>query len=148
VSRQNGFQALDPIQQAGRSGANTGIKSGLQATRRRPTGVFVKEGLMSSWNKNLTIDQLLNDPVTLAVMEADKVNPDALKAMLRSLAARLKGAAIEIATPKDLATPKNDISGPAGRYAAPPSPFSGTPTLGSLTRFAGAGAPFDRCRAP
>jgi hypothetical protein len=141
VSRQNGFQALDPIQQAGRSGANTGIKSGLQATRRRPTGVFVKEGLMSSWNKNLTIDQLLNDPVTLAVMEADKVNPDALKAMLRGLAARLKGAAIEIATPKDA------ISGPAGRYAAPPSSFSGTPTLGSLTRFAGAGAPFDRCRA-
>jgi hypothetical protein len=97
---------------------------------------------MSSRRKDLTIDQLLNDPVTLAVMEADKVNPDALKAMLRTLASRLKG------TPIDIATPQDAISGPAVRTARPPLPYSGAPAFASLTRLAGAGSPFDRCRAP
>ena len=40
----------------------------------------------------LTIDQLLNDPMTLAVMQADHVDPAALKAMLVRTAARLRAA--------------------------------------------------------
>lgn len=47
---------------------------------------------MASYSKALTIDQLLNDPMTLAVMRADHVDPSSLKALLVLTAARLRDA--------------------------------------------------------
>ncbi|PLP55910.1 hypothetical protein CYK37_28070 [Mesorhizobium loti] len=47
---------------------------------------------MAFYSKALTIDQLLNDPVTLAVMRADRVDPASLKALLVHTAARLREA--------------------------------------------------------
>jgi hypothetical protein len=48
--------------------------------------------MMASYSKALTIDQLLNDPMTLAVMRADRVDPASLKALLVLTAARLRDA--------------------------------------------------------
>lgn len=47
---------------------------------------------MASYSKAPTIDQLLNDPMTLAVMRADRVDPASLKALLVLTAARLREA--------------------------------------------------------
>lgn len=47
---------------------------------------------MASYSKALTIDQLLNDPMTLAVMRADRVDPSSLKALLVLTATRLRDA--------------------------------------------------------
>lgn len=47
---------------------------------------------MAFHSKTLTIDQLLNDPMTLAVMRADRVDPASLKALLLLTAARLRDA--------------------------------------------------------
>ena len=41
-------------------------------------------------NRELTLTELLDDPVTLAVMAADRVDPAALKAVLSALARRLQ----------------------------------------------------------
>jgi hypothetical protein len=41
-------------------------------------------------NRELTLAELLDDPVTLAVMAADRVDPAALKAVLSALARRLQ----------------------------------------------------------
>jgi hypothetical protein len=41
---------------------------------------------MARSHDELTIDELLSDPVTRAVMKADRVDPSALAAMLRSMA--------------------------------------------------------------
>jgi hypothetical protein len=41
---------------------------------------------MATSHNELTIDELLSDPVTRAVMKADRVDPLALAAMLRSMA--------------------------------------------------------------
>ncbi len=40
-----------------------------------------------------TLDQLLGDPMTQAIMRADRVDPLQLKAMLRSLGRRIGGRA-------------------------------------------------------
>lgn len=45
---------------------------------------------MSLFNKNLTIDQLLSDPVTLAMMEADNVDPVTFRQMLDRTSRRLR----------------------------------------------------------
>ena len=76
-----------------------------------------------------SIDQLLNDPVTIAVMRADKVDPDALQTMLRGVARRLHDA--------------RDAS-----RAARSIPFFGSPALKTHKSLLGSRAPFDRCRAP
>jgi hypothetical protein len=41
-------------------------------------------------HRELTLGELLADPITLAVMAADLVDPAALKAMLSGLAGRLQ----------------------------------------------------------
>jgi hypothetical protein len=41
-------------------------------------------------NRELTLTELLDDPMTLAVMAADRVDPAALKAILSALARRLQ----------------------------------------------------------
>ena len=41
-------------------------------------------------HRELTLAELLADPITLAVMAADLVDPAALKAMLSALACRLQ----------------------------------------------------------
>lgn len=46
---------------------------------------------MSLFYKGSTIDQLLSDPVTLAMMEADHVDPVAFKQMLDRTGRRLRG---------------------------------------------------------
>jgi hypothetical protein len=43
-------------------------------------------------HRGLTLAELLADPITLAVMAADLVDPAALKAMLSGLAGRLQFA--------------------------------------------------------
>jgi hypothetical protein len=43
-------------------------------------------------HRELTLGELLADPITLAVMAADLVDPAALKAMLSGLAGRLQPA--------------------------------------------------------
>ncbi|QEN89035.1 hypothetical protein FZC33_23235 [Labrys sp. KNU-23] len=44
---------------------------------------------MAQQGCNMTIDQLLNDPLTLALMRADGVDPVSLRMMLTGLARRL-----------------------------------------------------------
>ena len=41
-------------------------------------------------NRELTLTELLDDPMTRAVMEADRVDPAALKALLSAVARRLQ----------------------------------------------------------
>jgi hypothetical protein len=86
---------------------------------------------MASKSNDLTIDQLLNDPVTIALMQADRVDPDALQAMLRGVAARLHR--------------EGDVAKPAS--TARSFLFSGNPAFKVRKAFEGR-APFDRCRAP
>ncbi len=47
---------------------------------------------MASFHQNLTVDQLLNDPMTLAVMRADRIDPASFRAMLAGQARRLREA--------------------------------------------------------
>jgi hypothetical protein len=42
------------------------------------------------YRRQLTLTELLDDPMTLAVMAADRVDPAALKAILSALAHRLQ----------------------------------------------------------
>lgn len=52
---------------------------------------YVREAKMSLFYKGSAIDQLLSDPVTLAMMEADHVDPVAFKQMLDRTGRRLRG---------------------------------------------------------
>jgi hypothetical protein len=65
---------------------------------------------------DLTIDELLDDPLTHAIMRADRVNPAELRAMLRALAAP---AARSDGRPSDGDRDGDDA--PSGRNAAAPS---------------------------
>ena len=76
---------------------------------------------MSVHQHDLIIDQLLSDPMTLAVMKADRVDPVSFKAMLRLHAERLAG------------TPRHGTS----RFSN-----SGSPA------FTGGETCLDHCRAP
>jgi hypothetical protein len=87
---------------------------------------------MASRNNDPTIDQLLNDPVTIAVMQADRVDLDALQAMLRGVAARLQDA-------RDIAKPDASERRSVPFFGS--AVFKGQRSLGGR-------APFDRCRAP
>jgi hypothetical protein len=52
---------------------------------------------MTSRRAGPTIDRLLDDPMTRAVMQADHVDPTTIRSMLHSMAARLQtvpGAAV------------------------------------------------------
>jgi len=42
---------------------------------------------MTTFRDELTIDDLLGDPLTQAIMKADRVDPSELKAMMRAMAA-------------------------------------------------------------
>jgi len=44
---------------------------------------------MTTSRDELTIDDLLGDPLTHAIMKADRVDPSELEAMVRALAARI-----------------------------------------------------------
>jgi hypothetical protein len=46
---------------------------------------------MTNFRDDLTLDELLGDSVTQAVMKADRVDPAKLKAMLRSVAREIAG---------------------------------------------------------
>ena len=48
---------------------------------------------MTTSRYDLTLDELLSDPVTRAVMKADRVDPSELETMLRALAPRFERAA-------------------------------------------------------
>jgi hypothetical protein len=80
---------------------------------------------MASHCNDLTVDQLLNDPMTLAVMRADGVDPVSFKTMLAGQAARLREA-----------------RGAAAAIFASNSPFS----VSRAPAFIAAG-PYDSCRA-
>ncbi|MBN8942373.1 MAG: hypothetical protein J0H01_22900 [Rhizobiales bacterium] len=56
---------------------------------------------MASHRKELTVDQLLDDPLILAVMRADRVDPARLRVMLARLSASLdpSGQAVSATTP-------------------------------------------------
>ncbi|HKU94550.1 MAG TPA: hypothetical protein VJR58_04705 [Vineibacter sp.] len=56
---------------------------------------------MTSRYAGQTIDGLLNDPMTQAVMQADHVDPATVRAMLRGIAARLR------TTPQDTAAARS-----------------------------------------
>ncbi|WP_413991301.1 hypothetical protein ACMDCR_04110 [Labrys okinawensis] len=81
---------------------------------------------MASHCIDLTVDQLLNDPMTIAVMQADGVDPISLKAMLAGQAARLRQAGASAAS---AFAPSSSIS------------VSGGPA------FIAARIPYDSCRA-
>ncbi len=81
---------------------------------------------MASQCNDLTIDQLLDDPMTLAVMRADGVDPISFKAMLAGQAARLRHAKGAVMT----------------AFAAD-STFS----VSRASAYAVAGSPYDSCRA-
>jgi hypothetical protein len=46
---------------------------------------------MSKFHNDPTLDELLGDPITQAIMRADRVDPPKLEAMLRSLAREVAG---------------------------------------------------------
>jgi hypothetical protein len=46
---------------------------------------------MTKFHDNPTLDELLGDPITQAIMQADRVDPPKLEAMLRSLAREIAG---------------------------------------------------------
>jgi hypothetical protein len=81
---------------------------------------------MASHSIDMTVDQLLNDPMTIAVMRADGVDPVSFKAMLAGQAARLRQA----------------MGTPAPVFAAD-SAFS----ISGGPAFIAARAPYDSCRA-
>lgn len=56
---------------------------------------------MTKSRDNLTIDELLRDPLTRSLMKADRVDPSALEAVLRSLALVIGSAAGRSASPFD-----------------------------------------------
>jgi hypothetical protein len=72
---------------------------------------------MASHCIDLTVDQLLNDPMTLLVMRADGVDPVSLKAMLAGQAARLRQA-MGTATPVFAADSAFSVSGGSAFIAA------------------------------
>lgn len=51
---------------------------------------YAKEAKMSLYYKGPTIDQLMSDPVTLAMMEADNVDPVTFRQMLDRTSRRLR----------------------------------------------------------
>ena len=53
----------------------------------------------------LTLDQLLDDPLTQAVMKADRVDPSTLAVMLRRLAVEIADA-----TPPSAGTARNPVA--------------------------------------
>ena len=81
---------------------------------------------MASRRTDLTIDQLLKDPVTLAVMKADGVDAVAFEGMLRNLAVRL-------------AAPSFAVS-----ESRAPRPAAAFPVAGRLAK---AGIAADQCRS-
>jgi hypothetical protein len=83
-------------------------------------------GLMTSQCNDLSIDQLLDDPMTLAVMRADGVDPISFKAMLAGQIARLRNS-----------------SGAARLVAAADTAFSIT----RAPAYSAAGSSYDSCRA-
>jgi hypothetical protein len=46
---------------------------------------------MTRFHDDPTLDELLGDPITQAIMQADRVDPPKLEAMLRSLAREVAG---------------------------------------------------------
>ena len=46
---------------------------------------------MTRFHDDPTLDELLGDPITQAIMRADRVDPPKLEAMLRSLAREVAG---------------------------------------------------------
>lgn len=81
---------------------------------------------MASHCNDLTVDQLLNDPMTLAVMRADGVDPISFKVMLAGQAARLREA-----------------RGAGAPAFAADTAFS----ISRAPAFMAAGSPYDSCRA-
>jgi hypothetical protein len=71
---------------------------------------------MTRLHDDLTLDQLLGDPMTQAIARADRVDPAELEAMLRSLAREISGR-----------------SGGSARAAAESPPFDRNP-VGPLSR--------------
>jgi hypothetical protein len=57
---------------------------------------------MSPRCEEMSIDQLLNDPMTLAVMKADRVNPATLKEALSAYGRRRRDIPIDAALPSSL----------------------------------------------
>jgi hypothetical protein len=68
----------------------------------------MKEKFMSPRFEEMTVDQLLNDPMTLAVMKADRVNPATLKDALSAFDRRRRED-----IPLNAASP-SPLSGSAG----------------------------------
>jgi hypothetical protein len=73
---------------------------------------------MTEPHNDLTIDELLDDPLTHAIMRADRVDPSELRAMLRALApvvARAAGRASDGAPDEDSAPSDRDAFAPFPR---------------------------------
>ncbi len=69
---------------------------------------------MAQHGCNMSVEQLLNDPMTLALMRADGVDPASLRAMLAGLARRLaeaEDAAPILLTFSDTVMPHAGIQG-------------------------------------
>ena len=65
----------------------------------------------------MTLDALLNEPVTLAVMKADRVDPASLKAMLRSVALDAAASAVQIGNTRNELARTRFNRGPASTFS-------------------------------
>jgi hypothetical protein len=63
----------------------------MKYATRPPTGIAMST--ISPWHFEPSLDEILSDAITVAVMQADRVDPAKLAAELRRLAARA-GAAL------------------------------------------------------
>ncbi len=90
---------------------------------------------MTMCRSQMTLNDLLNDPVTQAVMHADHVDSNSLKAMLGSLAVDVRNVAPKVIT-------KKNESACAGfnRSAATPSHHPANHRQGRVSAFAAAGS--------
>jgi hypothetical protein len=85
--------------------------------------------------RQMTLDDLLNDPVTQAVMQADHVDSNSLRAMLGSLAVDIGNVA-----PKTITKKNESACAGFNRSAATPSHHPATHRQSRLPAIAAAGS--------
>jgi hypothetical protein len=98
---------------------------------------------MTRLRDDLTLDELLGDPMTQAIARADRVDPAELEAMLRSLAREIAGRSGGSAAPRAAAASAPFDREAAGRLPQPiglRDPASACDS-GSLIRSQHCGAP-------
>jgi hypothetical protein len=98
---------------------------------------------MTKFHDNPTLDELLGDPITQAIMHADRVDPPKLEATLRSLAREIAGrsgvsatALVEAGSARFDRSAAGPLSRPVGR--SQDTAFCCAPALGIQSPHRGA----------